>query len=134
MRRFALLPMITMMLSGCARHIIYCEGSNVTSPDGQCSAQLVQDVATKGSYASVDCKDWHYQPYVQDQNAIALNGAHTPLAVRWLGNHRLEVTLPPGASVRRFQPNIRGRSYTVQVSLRTKSPGDTPISGCGLDP
>ncbi|HEX5208532.1 MAG TPA: hypothetical protein VFW10_12175, partial [Steroidobacteraceae bacterium] len=64
-------------------------------------AQFSQDVATNGAYASVDCKAWHYGQPPPDWNAVVLNGAHTPLALRWLGSHTLEVTLPAGASVRR---------------------------------
>ena len=129
----ALLAITLLNLSGCERHIVYCEGSRVASPDGQCNAQLVQDVATNGAYAVVECEDWHYPPY-PDWNAVILNGPHTPLTMAWLGNHSLEVTVPSAADIRNYQSTIRGRSYAVEVALRRAPHGDTTIPGCGLDP
>ena len=129
-----LLAIIPSNLIGCERHIVYCEGPPVASPDGQCDAQFVQDVATNGAYAVVDCQDWHYPPYPADWNAVILNGPHTPLTIAWLGNRSLEVTVPAAADIRNYQSTIRGRSYAVEVALRKALPGDTTIHGCGLDP
>ena len=50
----------SLSLGGCGRVIVYCEGELERAPDGECRAQLVQDVATRGAYAVVECKDWHY--------------------------------------------------------------------------
>jgi hypothetical protein len=128
-----LLAITLSNLIGCERHIVYCEGPRVSSPDGQCNAQRVQDVATNGAYAVVEYQDWHYPPY-PDWNAVILNGPHTPLTMAWLGNRSLEVTVPSAANIRNYQSTIRGRSYAVEVALRKAPHGDTAISGCGLDP
>src|SRR5262249_35145954 len=61
----------SLSLSGCGRVIIYCEGEPAKSPDGECNAQLVQDVATHGAYAVVECNDWQYEPY-PDWTAVIL--------------------------------------------------------------
>jgi len=117
----------------CERHIAYCEASYVSSPDRQCKAQLVQDAATNGDYAVVECNDWHYPPY-RDWHAVILNGSHCPMAVRWIGNHSLEVSVAAAADIRNDQPEIRGRSYSVQISLHKVPDGDAALTGCGLDP
>ena len=130
----SVLPAIILSnLIGCERHIVYCEGPRVASPDGQCNAQLVQDVATNGAYAVVECQDWHYPPY-PDWNAVILNGPHTPLTMAWLGNRSLEVTVPSTADIRNYQSTIRGHSYAVKVALRKALHGDTAIHGCSLAP
>ena len=132
-RFLASLSIILISSSGCERHIIYCEGPYTSSPDGQCKAQLVQDVATNSADAVVECNDWHYPPY-PDWNAVILNGPHSPMAIRWIDTHLLEVSVPVAADVRHYQPEIRGRSYSVQISLRKVRAGDTAPGGCGLDP
>jgi hypothetical protein len=71
----------SLSLGGCGRVIVYCEGELEKSPDGECFAQLVQDVATRGAYAVVECKDWHYVPY-PDWNAVILGGARTGRTLR----------------------------------------------------
>ena len=129
----ASLAIALVNLSGCERHIVYCEGPRVASPDSECNAQLVQDVATNGAYAVVECAEWHYPPY-PNWNAVILNGPHTPLTMAWLGNRSLEVTVPSAADVRNYQSTIRGRSYAVEVVLHRAPYGYTAIPGCGLDP
>lgn len=131
--RFVISLLLLVTQSGCERHIIYCEGPYASSPDSQCKAHLVQDLATNGAYAVVECNDWHYAPY-PDWNAVILNGPHSPMAVRWIGERSLEVSVPAAADIRSYQPQIRGRSYTVQISLHKLPAGETALGGCGLDP
>ena len=58
MRRWRELTVVAAMTAitqgGCQRAVIYCEGELAPSPDGQCTAQLVQDVATDSVLATED--------------------------------------------------------------------------------
>ena len=102
------------------------------SPDGKCSAYLVQDIATYRAYAVLECQAWHVAPLDPDWNAVVAKGPRTPMAVRWITDRVLEVAVNDDAIVERLQPRISGASYEVQVLLRRVPKSVKSIEGCGL--
>jgi hypothetical protein len=133
---FRLSPLIlALAISGCARGVMYCEGPAVKSPDGECTSQVVQDVATDGSYATLVCKDtsWHREG-APPWNAVVARGAHAPLKVEWLEDKRLEVQMNPGTKIETHQVVVGSTSYSVAVSIRERPAGSEGLQGCGLGP
>ena len=127
-------PVLAMsVLGGCGQgmFVSYCEGTLAKSPDGNCSAQLVQDVATKRAYAVVECTAWHYEQE-PNWNAVVVRGARTPIGVRWVHDHLIEVTVNADASIEASQSVIQSPSYLVKVELRRLPKGAATLQGCGL--
>src|SRR3982751_2158767 len=125
------LLILALTICGCGHGIIYCEGAPVKSPDGECTSQVVQDVATDGSYATLVCNDmsWHREG-APSWNAVVARGAYTPLKVEWLGDRRLEVQIKPGTKIETHQLVVGGASYSVDVSVRELPASSDGLQGC----
>ena len=118
------------LLNGCGDGIIYCEGEMVRSPDSECKAQLIQDVATDGTYAIVECSDWHNLPG-PDWNAVVLKGTKHGLATKWLENRVVEIDVPAQAKIREQQRVMKGVNDSVEVIVRRVGSTE-PVAGCGI--
>lgn len=118
------------LLSGCGSGIVYCEGDIVRSPDSECWAQLIQDVATDGTYAVVECNDWHTLPG-PDWNAVVLKGTDHGLTTKWLENRVVEIDVPAEAEVREQQRVMKGVNDSVEVVVRRVGSTER-AAGCGI--
>lgn len=132
MARLGVVVLLGFGLSGCGQFVSYCEGDIAKSPDGKCSAYLVQDVSTKRAYAVVECIDWHYGPPYPNWNSVIARGARTPMEVHWVRDHVVEVTVNADATIETHQQTIQGRSYSVDVLLRRLPVGAGTLKGCRL--
>src|SRR6266853_3313124 len=113
MARVIALLCLGVALNACDRHIIYCEGPRLASADGECTAQLVQDVSTDGTYAVVECRNWHYAPNPPNWNAVTLKGTQNAVALKWLDSRTVEISVSQNAEVKLYQPSMKGSAYTV---------------------
>jgi len=130
-RNFALSCLLTALVAGCGEFVSFCEGPEVKSPDGRCSASLVQDIATHRAYAVLECRAWHVAPF-PDWNAVVAKGPRTPMGIRWLTDRVLEVAVNDDATIERLQPPIGGPSYEVEVLLKKMPKSVSIIEGSGL--
>lgn len=131
MTRAALCLCLTL-LSGCGDGIVYCEGEMVCSPDSECKAQLAQDVATDGTYAVVECSDWHNVSGPGPHwNAVVLKGTKHGLTTKWLENRVVEIDVPAQAEIREQQRVMKGVNDSVKVVVRRVGPTEGS-AGCGI--
>ena len=126
---------LALAVCGCGRQVIFCQGPVLGSPDGECTAQVVQDVATDGSYATLECNDlaWHREG-TPEWNVVVARGAQAPIELKWVGERRLEAVVNAGTRIETHKTTIRGDKYSVEVSLRELPVGERALQGCGLDP